>query len=108
MASATEKLTSTQLEEKITRCLPNLSDNDKKTLISYLRQHPILAVNEAEVCEQIRAGLRKALEIRAGSIFFVLGIVITVILNIFGLVIWYLITYEDNVAKVPALSNTVN
>lgn len=89
--------------------MPNVSTQDTNTLVSFLQDYPGLW-DRKNLCEAAKDNLQKALTRRNEKTSFILGIIITVILNIFGLLIWYLWKYDESNAapSVPDVANNIN
>lgn len=86
---------------------PVITENDLNLLLDYMKKHKN-QWDPNNPCEGAKNLLKNALSTSARKSYFVMGIFLTMILNIFGIVMFYFLAQDQVVVNVPEIAKSVN
>lgn len=92
---------------EVKACMTQLSSADLDLLLQYMRKHTA-EWDQAKPCEESKKLLRTALSAKERKKYFIMGIVLTMIFNIIGIVMFYFLAQNTVLIDVPEIAKSVN
>lgn len=91
----------------VKECMSQLPENDVALLLEYMKSHKS-EWDQNNPCEGAKKLLKTALAASERKKYFIMGIFLTMLLNIFGIVMFYYLAQDQLLVNVPEIAKSVN